>query len=99
VARQLPGLAWLELLIDCEDQGRTLFRQRALLHPRRLAGHVYAEMISPLHGLVLGAMAANVARAAQGLGVDPAASPRVPAPQLVDAPDHDGERQDEQHLP
>jgi hypothetical protein len=81
---------WLELIVDPEDQTRTLLGQRALFHPRRLAGGARAVMISPLHGLVLGAMLASVARAAQGLGVDPAAPPRVPAPQLVDAPDHDG---------
>jgi hypothetical protein len=27
---RLPGLAWLELIVDSDDASRTLFRQRAL---------------------------------------------------------------------
>jgi len=96
---RLPGLAWLELIIDSDDTGRTLFRQRALFHPRGLAGHVYWKMVYPFHGLVFGGMQRNITRAAEGLGMEPETSPRVPTPQLVDPPDHDGERQNEQHLP
>ena len=93
---RLPGLAWLELIVDSDDAGRTLLRQRALFHPRGLAGHLYWALISPFHGFVFGAMLTNIARAAQVIG---ATSPRVPAPQLVDPPDHHRERQDEQHAP
>jgi len=64
---RLPGLAWLELIIDSDDLGRTTFRQRALFHPRGLAGHLYWAAISPLHGLVFGGMQRNIARAADGL--------------------------------
>jgi len=96
---RLPGLAWLELIIDSDDTGRTLFQQRALFHPRGLAGHVYWKMVYPFHGLVFGGMQRNITRAAEGLGMEPETSPRVPTPQLVDPPDHDGERQNEQHLP
>ena len=63
---RLPGLAWLELIIDTDDQGRTLFRQRALFHPRGLAGHVYWAVIRPFHGVVFGGMQRNIARAAEG---------------------------------
>ena len=65
---RLPGLAWLELIVDTDDgqpTGRTLFRQRALFYPRGLAGHAYWTMISPFHGLVFGAMQRNIARAAE----------------------------------
>jgi len=69
---RLPGLAWLELIIDSDDQGRTVFRQRALFHPRGLAGHLYWKSISPFHGLVFGGMQRNIARAAEDLVADSA---------------------------
>ncbi len=62
---RLPGLAWLELIIDADDQGRTLFRQRALFQPRGLAGHLYWAMVYPFHGFVFGGMQRNIARAAE----------------------------------
>jgi len=68
---RLPGLAWLELIVDTDGSrptGRTLFRQRALFHPRGLAGHLYWKMISPFHGLVFGGMQRNIALAAERLG-------------------------------
>ena len=64
---RLPGLAWLELIIDSDDRGRTLFRQRALFHPRGLAGHLYWAVIRPFHGVVFGGMQRNIARAAASL--------------------------------
>jgi len=64
---RLPGLAWLELIVDTDDQGRTLFRQRALFHPRGLAGHLYWAVIRPFHGGVFGGMQRNIARAAESL--------------------------------
>ena len=67
---RLPGLAWLELIVEADDAGRTLFRERALFHPRGLAGHLYWKMISPFHGLVFGAMQRNIARAAEDLVAD-----------------------------
>jgi uncharacterized protein YbjT (DUF2867 family) len=60
---RLPGLAWLELSVDAQSGG-TLYRQRALFHPRGLAGQLYWWSIKPLHGLVFGAMARNLARSA-----------------------------------
>ena len=83
---RLPGLAWLELIIDSDDRGRTLFRQRALVHPRGLGGHVYWKMVYPFHGLVFGGMQHHVARAAEGLELASETSPRVPTPQLIDPP-------------
>jgi uncharacterized protein YbjT (DUF2867 family) len=62
---RLPGLAWLELIVETDEKGRTLFRQRALFHPRGLAGHVYWAVIRPFHGVVFGGMQRNIARAAE----------------------------------
>jgi uncharacterized protein YbjT (DUF2867 family) len=64
---RLPGLAWLELIVDTDDRGRTVFRQRALFHPRGLAGHLYWKSIAPFHGLVFGGMQRNIAHAAEEL--------------------------------
>lgn len=68
---KLPGLAWLELSLS-ESDGRTIYRQRALFHPRGLAGHLYWYALVPFHGVVFGAMARNIATAAE----------RVPQPGL-----------------
>lgn len=62
---RLPGLAWLELIADKNAEGRALFRQRALFHPRGPAGGLYWTMIKPFHGLVFGGMQRNIARAAK----------------------------------
>ena len=61
---RLPGLAWLEMYADTDDTGRTLFRQRALFHPRGLLGHAYWWSVAPFHAVVFGGMARNIARAA-----------------------------------
>jgi uncharacterized protein YbjT (DUF2867 family) len=73
---RLPGLAWLELIVGTDDQGRTRFRQRAIFHPHGLAGHLYWLGIAPFHGVVFGAMQRNIARAAEAL--DQASDTRVP---------------------
>jgi hypothetical protein len=62
---RLPGLAWLELVVDTDDQQRTVFRQRALFHPHGLPGHLYWWAIKPFHGIVFGGMQRNIANAAQ----------------------------------
>jgi len=62
---RLPGLAWLELIVETDDRGRTLFRQRALFHPQGPAGGLYWAMVYPFHGLVFGGMQRNIASAAE----------------------------------
>ncbi|MEV0318334.1 SDR family oxidoreductase [Streptomyces sp. NPDC050658] len=63
---RLPGLAWLEMYVETDDQGRTRYRQRALFHPRGLLGHAYWWSVSPFHLVVFGGMARNIAHAAAG---------------------------------
>jgi hypothetical protein len=72
---RLPGLAWLELQV--ETRPRTLYRQRALFHPRGLLGHLYWWSVAPFHGIVFGSMARNIAEAAQRLDRE---SDEVPPP-------------------
>ncbi|MFF0513299.1 SDR family oxidoreductase [Streptomyces sp. NPDC004250] len=61
---RLPGLAWLEMYADTDDEGRTRYRQRALFHPHGLAGHAYWWSVWAFHAAVFGGMARNIARAA-----------------------------------
>jgi uncharacterized protein YbjT (DUF2867 family) len=46
---RLPGLAWLELRVDADEAG-TLYTQRAVFHPRGLAGQLYWWSLKPFHG-------------------------------------------------
>jgi uncharacterized protein YbjT (DUF2867 family) len=62
---KLPGLAWLELLVEHDGSGSIVFRQRALFHPRGLMGQLYWAAISPFHGIVFGGMQRNIAAAAE----------------------------------
>ncbi len=59
---RLPGLAWLDLAVSTNP---TTYAQRALFHPRGLAGHLYWWSVAPFHGIVFGSMARNIARAAE----------------------------------
>ncbi|MFJ7071882.1 SDR family oxidoreductase [Streptomyces sp. NPDC098781] len=75
---RLPGLAWLEMRVLTDRDGRTRYRQRALFHPHGLLGQAYWWSVSPFHAVVFGGMARNIARAA--------ASASVPAPDRTRAP-------------
>ena len=61
---RLPGLAWLEMYAETDDDGCTRYRQRALFHPHGLLGHAYWWSVSPFHAVVFGGMARNIAGAA-----------------------------------
>ena len=61
---RLPGLAWLEMYAEEDDNGRTRYPQRALFHPHGLLGHAYWWSVSPFHAVVFGGMARNIALAA-----------------------------------
>jgi uncharacterized protein YbjT (DUF2867 family) len=63
---RLPGLAWLEMGVVTDEEGRTRYRQRALFHPHGLLGQAYWWSVSPFHAIVFGGMARNIARAAAG---------------------------------
>ncbi|MFJ6699590.1 SDR family oxidoreductase [Streptomyces sp. NPDC091272] len=61
---RVPGLAWLELRMEQDEQGRTVYRQRAVFYPHGLAGHAYWWSVAPFHGVVFGGMVRNIAAAA-----------------------------------
>ncbi|MFB4307395.1 SDR family oxidoreductase [Actinomadura sp. GTD37] len=61
---RLPGLAWLEFGVRRDGSG-ALVTQRALFHPRGLAGHAYWWAFRPFHGRIFGGMCRGIARAAE----------------------------------
>ncbi len=65
---KLPGLAWLELSVGQDPDGRTTYSQRAIFQPRGLAGHAYWRSIAPFHGVVFGGMLRNITAAAERSG-------------------------------
>ena len=64
---RVPGLAWLELTVQEDDHGRTVFSQRASYHPTGLLGQLYWWSVKPFHGVVFGGMQRNIARTAERL--------------------------------
>jgi uncharacterized protein YbjT (DUF2867 family) len=62
---RLPGLAWLELRVAHDRQGRTVYAQRAVFHPHGLAGHAYWWAVALFHGPVFGGMVRNISAAAE----------------------------------
>jgi len=64
---RLPGLAWLELIVDRDDAGRTVYKQRATYRPFGLLGHMYWWLVVPFHALVFGSMVRRIPAAAERL--------------------------------
>ena len=62
---RMPGVAWLELRVQTDMQGRTVYRQRTVFRPRGLRGHLYWWAELPAHGVVFGRMASAIAAAAE----------------------------------
>jgi hypothetical protein len=63
----MPGLAWLELRIEKNDAGETMYHQHAIYHPKGLSGHIYWWSVWPFHGFVFGSMTRNITKAARKL--------------------------------
>jgi uncharacterized protein YbjT (DUF2867 family) len=61
---KVPGRAWLELSAEPGPDGGATYRQRAVLEPHGLAGHLYWRAVAPFHGVVFGGMVRNIAGAA-----------------------------------
>jgi uncharacterized protein YbjT (DUF2867 family) len=78
---RLPGLAWLDLVVEPGEGDETVFRQKAYFHPRGLLGHLYWGAVYPFHGVVFGGMQRNIARAAERRQ---AGAPSPPRPRAAD---------------
>ncbi|MEU5879661.1 SDR family oxidoreductase [Spirillospora sp. NPDC047279] len=61
----LPGLAWLELRVRPDENGGTVYEQRAIFHPHGLPGQLYWWAIYPFHGIIFGGMPRNITRRAE----------------------------------
>jgi uncharacterized protein YbjT (DUF2867 family) len=70
---RLPGAAWLEMTVEEAEDGASVYRQRALFHPRGLAGHAYWWSVAPFHGVVFSGMLHNIRAAAESAGAPAAA--------------------------
>ncbi|MFJ4093930.1 SDR family oxidoreductase [Kitasatospora sp. NPDC089913] len=78
---RLPGPAWLELTVAPDGAGGARYRQRALFHPRGLAGHAYWWSVAPFHAAVFGGMARRITEeAARDDGAGAGAGPGRGAP-------------------
>jgi len=62
---KMPGLAWLEFVIDPRDDGGSILRQRAVFYPRGLTGHGYWWSVAPFHRFVFPGMARHVVAEAE----------------------------------
>lgn len=67
---KLPGLAWLELMVDHDETSKTVYRQRATYRPFGLFGHAYWWAVVPFHFFVFGFMVRRIPRAAEGMKHD-----------------------------
>jgi hypothetical protein len=64
---RMPGLAWLELRVEKDEAGNTVYHQQAIYHPKGLSGHAYWWAVWPFHGFVFGSMTRNIVAAAEKL--------------------------------
>lgn len=62
---KMPGVGWLEFNLIPTADGRTVLIQRAIFHPRGLAGHAYWGTVLPFHGAVFGQMLSRIAETAK----------------------------------
>jgi len=69
----MPGLAWLELRVEENEAGETMYHQHAIYHPKGLSGHAYWWSVWPFHGFVFGSMTRNITKAARKLDAQVAA--------------------------
>jgi hypothetical protein len=64
---KVPGLAWLEFVVnDLGNHGSEL-TQRAIFFPHGLGGRLYWLAVMPFHGIVFDGMARGLARKAESL--------------------------------
>ena len=62
---KMPGLAWLEFVIDPTPSGGAVLTQRAIFYPHGLSGHAYWWSIAPFHRFVFPGMAEHVVENAE----------------------------------
>jgi hypothetical protein len=78
---KVPGQAWLDLGIVCDEEQGPMFHQRAVFAPKGLLGRAYWCAVVPFHGFVFGGMQRNIARQAEQRASEAAARAASPASQ------------------
>lgn len=61
---KMPGTGWLEFQLTSAEGDQTVLVQRAVFHPRGLAGHAYWNAMLAFHGIVFGQMIRRLSQAA-----------------------------------
>ncbi len=61
---KVPGTAWLELVVEADPAGGSIYRQRAIFFPMGLAGRLYWFSILPFHGIIFAGMANKITQTA-----------------------------------
>jgi uncharacterized protein YbjT (DUF2867 family) len=61
----MPGRLWLELSVEPDNDGGTIYRQRALFQPYGLAGHAFWRWLFALHKTVFGGIQRNMVSAGE----------------------------------
>jgi uncharacterized protein YbjT (DUF2867 family) len=64
---RLPGEAWLEWTVTATEQGSEV-EQRALFHPRGLAGRLYWLLVAPFHRVIFAPMLRRLVEIAEAGG-------------------------------
>jgi hypothetical protein len=60
---KVPGEAWLEWTVTCDDDGPTILCQHARFHPRGIAGRLYWWSLLPFHRVIWRGLADRLAGA------------------------------------
>ena len=77
---KVPGEAWLEFQVEPDGPDACRIVQTAIFAPRGLGGHLYWNVLYPLHGLIFGSMVEKLARDAGERRSQAPAAPATLAP-------------------
>ena len=80
---KVPGRAWLELSATPDENGGSVYKQRAVYFPDGLGGRLYWFAILPFHGVIFAGMARRITAEAES---EPAAESRPAATESAKPP-------------
>lgn len=73
---RMPGRGWLELGVEPDPAGGSVYRQRAIYFPKGLSGRLYWLVLLPFHGIIFNGMARSILHEAErSEAVAPSLSP------------------------
>jgi len=62
---KVPGMAWLEMSVEPDPAGGSIYHQRAVFFPSGLGGRLYWYSILPFHGIIFTGMANKITATAE----------------------------------